>query len=227
MSEEITLHPKPDLTLTLITPESYSAEASTTKFHVSKPLLISSSDYFRAMLTRNWTESSSANITLHDDPPKAMEIWLRLFHSALDDSSFPPTQAWISDIWAVIVVADKYGFEVPELNSWFVEWYQANWRRVLSDTEYCRQMLFPCIAFDYAEGFAAVSKELAYNMQKYITELRPEGTVKGLSGREGKKFGMEGDAIRMFLFPPLYFFPSFVPAFLMAILPTVDKVLTM
>lgn len=65
------------------------------------------------------------------------------------------------------------------MKEWFARWYEQ--KRNIDTTE-CRELLYPCYTFDHAKGFAAMTKQLAYDFSGHIEEQRPEGV--GASQRE-------------------------------------------
>jgi hypothetical protein len=86
--------------------------------------------------------------------------------------------ASISNIWNVLVLAQKYDFDGhhPELGKWFFAWYEENIAAHNGIEEStCQELLYPCYHFDHAPGFAAITKHLAYNSVGHIEERRPKG----------------------------------------------------
>jgi hypothetical protein len=131
-----------------------------------------------------------SEIRLDGDNIAAIQIWLIYLHIASDttdtDISPPMKQALaikkttIHTIWSLIVVADKYDFKVSLLRGFFKQWYEStvDFADEEDPNDACdsaRQLALPCWIFDHAEGFAEVTKWLAYHSHGHIKEKRPDG----------------------------------------------------
>ena len=81
----------------------------------------------------------------------------------------------IDHIWHIINAADKYLLDASILRGFFDLWYKKNVHIGFLEDDLARQVALPCYMFDHAEGFAEVTKWLAYNHEGHITEKRPEG----------------------------------------------------
>lgn len=143
-------------------------------FAVKKEILIKSCKYFEVMLSSGWKESTARTIFLEGDNATAVELWLRRFHANPDEKIDCETASF-ADVWHVIIVADKYCFELNRMKDWFVAWFLlknpgSEKGFALNSAPY---MLFPCYAFDYADGFQLVTKRLAYNGAHFIQEQNP------------------------------------------------------
>jgi hypothetical protein len=161
----------------------------TRSFGVNKGLLIKNSEYFKRSFRFNDANGHS-EIRLEGDNIAAIQIWLIYLHITSDTTDIdisPPTKQALAIkktpihiIWSLIVAADKYDFKVTLLRGFFKQWYEATVD--LADEEdpndacdLARQLTLPCWIFDHAEGFAEVTKWLAYNSRGHIKEKRPDG----------------------------------------------------
>ncbi|KAF1848908.1 uncharacterized protein K460DRAFT_279288 [Cucurbitaria berberidis CBS 394.84] len=81
----------------------------------------------------------------------------------------------IDCIWHIINMGDKYLFDGEILQGFFKRWYAANNNLDQKGVDFARQLALPCYVFDHAQGFADVTKWLAYNAEGHITEKRPPG----------------------------------------------------
>lgn len=130
-------------------------------------------DYFKAVFKPDtFADTGKDSYEVEEDHPAALKIWMQLLHDRLDESSL---KVDIATVWHVLVVARKYDFDAlgQEAKDWFKKWYQAPGHRF--DTLQFRQLIYPCYTFDCAEGFAAATKDLAYNIQGHIEEEMPLG----------------------------------------------------
>lgn len=138
--------------------------------------VISKNKYFnKVSFSKSFADTGKDFYEVKDDDPAALEIWLRLFHGCLDKAKM---RATISNIWNVLVLAQKYDFDShhPELTKWFFAWYEENIAAHDSiEEQTCQELLYPCYHFDHAPGFAAITKHLAYNSVGHIEERRPKG----------------------------------------------------
>lgn len=160
-------------------PQSVSDKHAT--FRVDRTKLVENNEYFRALLGGNWAESSGKRVTLNEDNAKAVEIWLRLFHANLSD--LPYHSVCVDEVWQVIVVADKYGFDLKQLEQWYTKWCARKLLKIdTAIVNLCRQLLPLCFKFNDAAGLREVTKRLVYQCTDKIEELIPVGihTVHGL-----------------------------------------------
>ncbi|PLB49793.1 hypothetical protein P170DRAFT_510254 [Aspergillus steynii IBT 23096] len=113
-------------------------------------------------------------ISSSEDNVKAVEIWLRCFHETLQESLGSETIS-VAEIWHIIMAGDKYGFELPRLYDWLVAWFAKNTPDAPKSLtfNFAPSMLFPCYAFNYAEGFQIVTRRLAYHGVKFVHEVNP------------------------------------------------------
>jgi hypothetical protein len=98
-------------------------------------------------------------------------VWLSFFHDALDQ--FPLASVSIAELWHVLLVAHKHGFDPKRLSGWFVKWYGANRDQAESYLLSRRQMLFPCFAFEHTEAFLQLTKWMVYNSQDNLVDHIP------------------------------------------------------
>ena len=81
----------------------------------------------------------------------------------------------IARIWHIINAGDKYLLPANILRPFFEKWYAKNVSMVNMESDFARQLALPCYLFDHAQGFATVTKWLAYKFGGHITEKRPQG----------------------------------------------------
>ncbi|OGM43282.1 hypothetical protein ABOM_008657 [Aspergillus bombycis] len=155
---------------------SEKVPARTASMHINKDTLAASSSYFQAMFGRGWAESKSNEIVLNGDTVRSMEIWFRHFHSTFN--AMKVTNISVADIWHVILASDKYEFDRQQLLEWFVKWYRNETAINIHHDENARKLMFPCYAFDYADGFQALTKSLVYVAIGHITEISPIDNVR-------------------------------------------------
>jgi hypothetical protein len=157
-----------------------SVPCKTHEFKVKREVLAGNSTYFKNTLyDKEGQPTSDEKIDIHDDEPGAIEVWLKLLHGCDVDSTIASTS--LKGIWDILATAYRYEFDakLPGAKSWFVAWYGAN-RGKKEEGKYFdykdyQSLLFPCYAFDYAEGFQQATRYLSYRAQGHITEKKPEG----------------------------------------------------
>jgi hypothetical protein len=105
-----------------------------------------------------------------EDPAERVEQDSLFQRSGIRDTN-------IAQIWGIITAGDKYLFNASILHGFFKRWYRKNVRvEAFSEhKDFAKKLALPCFMFDYAKGFAEVTKWLAYNNAGHITEKRPEG----------------------------------------------------
>ena len=89
----------------------------------------------------------------------------------------------ILGLWYAIAYLerDHAGSAKSTLKTWFEKWYATTMEHVELDIVSARSLALPCQIFDHAEGFARVTKWLAYNHIGHVKE-RP---LKGFTGSRG------------------------------------------
>lgn len=135
-------------------------------FQVSRQILVKSSLVFKQLLTSNFAEATQSTITLNEDVVDTMEIWFRVMHNTIEESTYDVP---LSEMWHLVAAADKYDLNIHDLNAWFADWYAKNSSACLNT----RELLYPCYRFDHAEGFAQATKILVYNNLGHIMEFNP------------------------------------------------------
>ncbi|GIJ87135.1 hypothetical protein Asppvi_006039 [Aspergillus pseudoviridinutans] len=114
------------------------------------------------------------SIILNEETVRSMELWLRVLHSTTD--ALPKQSLSVEEVWHAIMAGDKYGFDLLELQIWFVAWYKemrnASGKKAFLE-EFAPQLLFPCYAFNYAEGFQELTRFMTYNEPRHIMEFNP------------------------------------------------------
>ncbi|KAK3718872.1 hypothetical protein LTR37_004788 [Vermiconidia calcicola] len=149
------------------------------EFKVKRSVVVDSSKYFDKLLDTNssFKDSQQSRIDLLEDEARSAEIWFKILHGS--DSGSSNLDITIKNVWEMLLTAHKYGLDpqLPAAKAWFEAWWLANEKKPNGRTfdfgDY-RELLFPCHTFDYAPGFAAATKHLAYNAIGHITEKRPD-----------------------------------------------------
>ena len=154
-----------------------------TEFQVKKKLLAGeeNSPMLAAMFRGPWHERSASTVYLKDISIAALEIWLMAIHGR-----FPTIDhVSIETIWLLLCSANKYGFHVKLLCSFFEDWFLANsldYAHHGDKEQFYRQVLYPACIFDFAKGFQIATLYLTYNSTGHITEMQP-GRVTELGDR--------------------------------------------
>ncbi|KAJ4372991.1 hypothetical protein N0V83_003282 [Neocucurbitaria cava] len=185
MSKKIKITPNSDCEITVSSPKDTNGQRTTWIFIIEKDVLVAQSKYFKASFRFNEEHGPHA-IHLEGDGLAAIQTWLYILHGsklALDVRADVLAKFQARDIWDIIVAADKYQFKISLMNSFFEKWYKVHVKAKLACSDQndkdvwdlARIVVLPCALFDYAEGFAEVTKWLAYNSRGHIAEKRPEG----------------------------------------------------
>ncbi|KAH7115908.1 hypothetical protein B0J11DRAFT_593578 [Dendryphion nanum] len=151
--------------------------------------LKANSGYFERCLRFNSANGHGQHvITLEESHGRAMGIWVQYLHAGSDSSKdvlwknpFIQRSATMDTLWHVICEGDKYNFGRKILDSFFERLYS---KLVDGDTlddapvqynatDLMRQLPLPCLIFNYAPGFAEVTRWLVYNSQGQILEKVP------------------------------------------------------
>ena len=147
-------------------------------FLVEREKVARASPVFQSMLRRSWAEASMSTVTLQGDNVRAMEIWLRFLHSTLETMAC--ASITVEVIWHLVMASDKYDIDRTKLKTWFASWFESerpHGREELCN-DFAARTLFPCFAFDRAEGFQIVTRTLAYNWPHHIHEINPTSEIK-------------------------------------------------
>ncbi|CAG8976099.1 hypothetical protein HYALB_00002378 [Hymenoscyphus albidus] len=151
---------------------------------VRRQVLAENFDFFKSMLSRNqFGERSQGTIDIHCDYPLAAQLWFRLYHDGPLPEVFSETP--VEEVWNVIhwggylqAQHNSDQIDLSKLWPWFdkvLERYDPE----KMDIDTTRMFLFPCYAFDHAEGFAEITKRLAYEMASHIQEKNPSSYFHG------------------------------------------------
>ncbi|KAH7419042.1 hypothetical protein BKA64DRAFT_737295 [Cadophora sp. MPI-SDFR-AT-0126] len=140
----------------------------TARFKVSRKVLLekSKSAPFKAMLSGAFKEGRSDVVTLHEDSADSIELWLRCFYGAFTEKCY---ELPIDEVWNAVGVGRKYLFHGEMLNDWFATFYNRQDMHGLKLDE-LKEWLYPCMAFDHAQGFAFVTKALVDHSPGHIQE---------------------------------------------------------
>ncbi|TVY87715.1 hypothetical protein LAWI1_G006799 [Lachnellula willkommii] len=141
---------------------------------VSRKVMVESSSYFKAMLSNNWAESRQNVVDIECEYPVLAELWYTVFHKSPIPNGMYDIP--IDKIGNVI----QYGGLVQEVRGSDVdleelcEWFKKRLGRLdllTITTDEFEMLLYPCYAFNHAQGFATVTKRLAYEISGHITEI--------------------------------------------------------
>ena len=150
-------------------------------FKVKRIQVACCSDVFNKLLSTDsgFKDATQDYIELHEDSARILELWFKILHAGADIPT--DENATIKDVWEMLAVALKFGINPQSCSSaklWFLYWYHANQKKddgnFFGYQDY-QALLFPCHAFDYAEGFQRVTKYLVFHANGDITERQPDG----------------------------------------------------
>lgn len=120
---------------------------------------------------------SEAAADSETDERPAKRIKMAADENAVEEAIFHRDGVFDTDIeriWHIINAADKYLLDATILQGFFDQWYRKNVDMAQMEADFARQLALPCYMFDHAQGFAEVTKWLAYNFAGHITEKRPK-----------------------------------------------------
>ena len=154
-------------------------------YKVSKNLMILSSVALQRLIAVGVRENSFV-IDVPVGTVKSLELCLRLVHSAhVGNGTY---NLPIKEVWEALKICDEWNFVniKHRMEVWFDAWLR---RRNLSTLllDETRQLVYPTYRFNDALNFGLLTKELAYESPKAITELNP--TKHGELGLETKILG--------------------------------------
>lgn len=165
------------LVITVHEPRKDGIAGAGAKFNLARDKVVQMSSFFRGCLAFNSSNAHNGPV-LHDDNIQALHIWFLCMHGVAYADFDPSLKRNISieTIWHVIHAADKYLFD-KQLGwagqNFFYDWYTEHVEKAKLDNDFASQLAFPCHFFDHAEGFAKVTKWLAYRHPGHITEKKP------------------------------------------------------
>jgi hypothetical protein len=138
---------------------------------VSRKVLRDSSTAWNKILNSagSWNEASSPLVELHKDTVIGLELWFRCLHGTMTEemNGIP-----VNEIWHGLEVCRKYFLKVEMLNGWFFWWWRGQ-NKPQMELEEMKDLLYPCHEFEHAEGFAYLTKSLAYETRGHIAETNP------------------------------------------------------
>jgi hypothetical protein len=197
-AKTITIDPNGDHQLFVHGPKGSGGSRSLTMFTVCTEALVNQcgpDGYFRKSIRFNEVNGHS-KIELKGDNECAMTVWLMYMHyehnkkanqGEVDKDEDESGQnamfarldfaklVTMSMLWHIINAGDKYLFDGTILQGFFHRWYTAHSNLDKASPDFARTLALPCLVFDHAEGFAAVTRWLVYNATGHITESRPPG----------------------------------------------------
>jgi hypothetical protein len=199
-----TISDRSDTTISLLGAKNQQGQYLLTKFEVEEETLTSFSNYFEASIRFNtsyghdvelkdddagairvWLlymqaakETAAKRLTPKGPRADGYIAKERKIDEATEDILFEREGVATTDItriWHIIDTGDKYLFDGALLIGFFERWYNRNVDLETMQPDFARQLALPCYMFDYAHGFAQVTKWMAYNIAGHITEKRPPG----------------------------------------------------
>lgn len=166
---DIQVTPASDLVVKVIEPTDSGSRMA--NLHVSKAMLMQKSDYFRAMFSSEWADSTNAAITINDFSIKSIELWLKLVHKTpADFSKFVSVQ----DVWFAIKAYDYYGFEKNTLGIWLRSYYAELDQDKFTSAAFLSQLLLPFYFLGNEKGFQHLTKAIVYRTVDRISDEFPE-----------------------------------------------------
>jgi hypothetical protein len=152
-------------------------------FKVSRQVLSKNSPQFGTMLMGVFEEAGQRVIDIQEGTVNSLELWFRVLHDAMTDEMYCIP---VKDVWEAIEVCCYRDFDIEKLYTWFEKWFSFMNLEELKLEDMCK-LLYPCHEFDHAEGFAFLTKSLAYRAAGHIPEINPtshrhhhlEGNVMG------------------------------------------------
>lgn len=172
-----------DLTITII-----GAVGDDGVKHVTDLLVASDickkSPYLRALLDDSDDKSELTfggdATSKHDDKNKeAAIVWLANLHE-LSEQRLDELRLFdvsLLGVWEVIALWDSHhdGDIKEHLGDWFNKWYERNMVKANLTVPIAQALAYPCYMFNYAIGYARVTKYLAYEHVGHVKERPPKG----------------------------------------------------
>jgi hypothetical protein len=143
-------------------------------FKVNRQVLRDNSAFFRSDFSVDWSASGQEVFDLGEEHVVALGIWLRVVHKTLVDGNYTVD---LIHVWHVIELGRKYLFEGEKLNEWFEKWMEKKGGdgALGFQLDELRQLVYPCYQLQNAQGFADVTRRLAYETEGHVSEYTPRG----------------------------------------------------
>lgn len=128
------------------------------------------------MLLGPFKEANQDVVEFEDSNATVIELWFRILHGKMTDAMYSREKIGIKQIWTAIQTGRQYLLPIEYLEGWFEKWFHQNSGGPdlpNFDNPDLRALLYPCLEFDCANGFAGVTEKLAYNSGGHITEINP------------------------------------------------------
>jgi hypothetical protein len=141
--------------------------------HVLQDFVSAASVVFQSMNEKSrWAESNQKTVELPGDDITAMRLWLGVLHNKpeyeIDSNPVP-----LETLWDIVQVTEKYHADRHSMSPWFKVWYEKNLKALQEREYFDNELIYPCFAFNHAEGFAEHTRSLAYNSAGHIEERNP------------------------------------------------------
>lgn len=187
--EEIIIDPNGDLTLRFYTTEGVgnaqfaSAVGNTftngkvlATMLVSRSVMVNSSTFYKKKLAFGSVGAANAVIDIKDRKYRSAELWFRGFHGLTPSPHSLDLK--IKGVWNVIEYGqylqdyDATPADMHKLSVWFADLMG---KSTISDLELdeLRMLMYPAYVFNHAQAFAAITKRLAYEVSRQISEINP------------------------------------------------------
>ncbi|TVY65512.1 hypothetical protein LSUE1_G009620 [Lachnellula suecica] len=154
----------------------------TAKMQVSRMVIAKNSSYYRRMLTAGSSVASDKVIDIKESKVRWAELWFRAFHGA--DQPLLSFKIGIPGVWEGNSATPD---EMKKLGGWFRKLMENKpIAKLDNNLEDMRMLMFPCNVFNHVEAFAEITRVLAYESPKSITELNPT---------EHRKLHLDGNVI--------------------------------
>jgi len=137
-----------------------------TEYHLWKDTVAEGSESLAAQLGSDAT-TSKVNVDMAGLDPLAIEICFQVLHDSVSDFTYATKPEMLYEL---IAAANALKINIKKFSPWFREWLSRRKDHKIS-VDMARQLLYPCFAFDHAEGFQRATSYLAYNLASRVSEL--------------------------------------------------------
>jgi len=137
-----------------------------TEYHVSKDTAAEASESLADRICSDAT-ATAVDVNVAGLNAFAIEICFRALHDSVPNFTY---SAKPEMLYELIAAANALKIDIKRFSPWFREWLFHRKNEKIS-VDMARQLLYPCFAFDHAEGFQRATSYLAYNLPSRICEL--------------------------------------------------------
>lgn len=137
-------------------------------YKILRQVLVNNSAYFKHSLAGNVGAARRSVVDIKDGTVVSLELWSRALHGTMTKEMYLID---VKEVWEAPEFGSSQGLQNAVLNDWFATWFEKEKAALKLDD--MRKLLYPCKEFDYAKGFAFLTKSLAYEAAEYIYENNP------------------------------------------------------